>query len=127
VKSDKNPIPYCLYTSPEVASIGLTQEEAEKRGNQVVLGYFPFAAGARPAIFGIKEGIIKIVAEKKYGEILGVHIVGPYATELISLASLAIKNELTLKEIGQVIYAHPSFAENFQAAINDTINTMKKY
>lgn len=117
-------IPICLYTNPEVASIGLTQEEAEKRGQEIEVGYFPFAAGARPVIFGQTEGIIKVVFEKKYGEVLGVHIIGPQATELITLASMAMKSELSLNEIKEVIYPHPTFSESFLEAINDALHMM---
>ncbi|MBW2058304.1 MAG: dihydrolipoyl dehydrogenase [Deltaproteobacteria bacterium] len=117
-------VPICLYTSPELASIGLTQEEAEKREEEIGIGYFPFAAGSRPAIFGESEGIVKIVFEKRYGEVLGVHIIGYRATELIALASMAMKNELSLNEIREVIYPHPSFAEALAEAVNDGLDTM---
>jgi dihydrolipoamide dehydrogenase len=117
-------IPVCLYTNPEVASIGLAQEEAEKRGYEIEVGYSAFAAGARPAVFDQAEGIIKIVFEKKHGEVLGVHIMGPQATELITLASMAMKSELSLKEIKEVIYPHPSFSESFLEAVNDAIGAM---
>jgi dihydrolipoamide dehydrogenase len=119
-------LPTCLYTNPEVASIGLTQKEAERRGENIELGYFPIAAGARPAIFGEQEGIIKVIVGKKYKEILGVHIIGSQATELISLASVFMKNELTVYEIKEMIYPHPSFAENFGEAIKDVMNMMGK-
>jgi dihydrolipoamide dehydrogenase len=119
-------IPMCLYTHPQIACIGLTQEEAEEKGEDVEIGYFPFAAGTRAAIFGQTEGIIKVVAERKYGEVLGVHIIGPQATELISLASLAMTNELSVRGIKEAVYAHPSFAENFLEAINDAVNMMER-
>jgi len=119
-------IPICLYTTPEVASIGLTQEEAEKRGEDVELGYFSFSGGARAAVFGQIEGIIKVVAHKKYGEVLGIHIIGPQATELISLASLAMRNELSIHEIKEAVCAHPSFSENFLEAINDAAHAMMR-
>ena len=102
------------------------REEAEKRGEDVELGYFSFAGGARATVFGQTEGIIKVVAGKKYGEVLGVHIIGPQATELIALASLAMRNELSVHEIKDAVYAHPSFAENFLEAIHDAINMMGK-
>lgn len=119
-------IPICLYTSPEVASIGLTQEEAEERGHEIEVGYFPFAAGSRPVIFDQAEGIVKIVFEKRYGEVLGVHIIGPQATELITLASMAMKSELSLNEIREVIYPHPSFSESFVEAVNDGLLMMNQ-
>jgi len=119
-------IPICLYTNPEVAFIGLTQEGAEQRGHEIEVGYFPFAAGARPVIFDQPEGIIKVVCEKKYGEVLGVHIIGPQATELIALASMAMKNELSLNEIREVVYPHPSFSESFLDAINDALHMLNQ-
>jgi len=126
-KIDYGLIPSCLYTNPEVASIGLTEEEARRGSQDIEVGYFPFPAGTRPSILGLTEGInkvgiIKVVFEKKYGEVLGVHIIGPQATELISLASMAMKNQLGLQEIKEVVYPHPSFAENFLDAINDALS-----
>jgi len=119
-------IPICYYTNPEIASIGLTEEEARKEREDIEVGYFLFPAGTRPMIFGYTQGIhkfsmIKVVFEKKYGELIGVHIIGPQATELISLASMAMKNELSLYEISEVVYAHPTFSENFFEAINDAV------
>jgi len=126
IRMNYNLVPICLYTSPEVASIGLTQEEAEQRRQDVEVGYFPFAAGAKPVIFGQAEGIIKVVFEKKYGEVLGVHMIGPQATELIAIASMGMGNELSLDEMKEIIYPHPSFSENFLEAINDSLRMMKR-
>ena len=114
-------VPLCLYTNPEVACIGLTEEEAQGAGREIEIGYFSFAAGSRPVIFDQAEGIIKVIAERKYGEVLGVHMIGPQVAELISLASMAMKNELSLKEIAEVVYPHPSFSESFLEAIKDAL------
>ena len=126
LKINQSLIPFCLYTDPEVASIGLTQQEAESRRSDVEIGYFPFAAGARPVILGQGEGIIKVVFEKKYGEILGVHIIGPKATELISIASMAMRNELSLYEVKETVFPHPSFSEIFQEAVNNALAMIEK-
>jgi dihydrolipoamide dehydrogenase len=115
-------IPLCLYTNPQVASVGFTEEEAERRGHEIEVGYSSFAAGARPAVFGLSEGIIKVVSEKRYGDMLGVHIIGPQATEIISLASMAMKNELSLAEVKEVVYPHPSFSESLRDAVEDALH-----
>lgn len=117
-------IPVCLYTNPEVATIGLTQEEAEKEGYDVAEGNFTFGAGARAIIYDQAEGFMKVLIDKKYGEILGAYIIGPQATELIALVSMAMQNELSLSEVKEVIYAHPSFGENFLGAVNDALSVM---
>ena len=112
-------VPMCQFTKPEVSWVGLTERDAKTKHENVEVGYFLFAAGSRPNIFRETEGLIKIVFEKRYGEVLGVHIIGPQAAELISLASMAMKNELGLEEIRSVIFPHPSFGENFLDAVKD--------
>ena len=122
-------VPMCQFTKPEVSWVGLTERDAKTKYEGVEVGYFLFAAGSRPSIFRETEGLIKIVFEKRYGEVLGAHIIGPQAAELISLASMAMKNELGLEEIRSVIFPHPSFGENFLDAVKDgtgAIRALKK-
>jgi len=110
-KMDYSTTPGCVYTSPELAWAGLTEEEAKKRGHKVRKGVFPMIGNAKSLISGETRGMVKIVADEKYGEILGVHIVGARATDLISEASLAIRLEATLDEVVETIHGHPTFCE----------------
>ncbi len=107
----KNTIPSCIYTSPEVASVGWTEEEADRQGLQYKAGVFPLAANGKACIEDGSSGLIKIVAGARYGEILGVHIYGPRATELIAEAALAIRLEATADELVSTIHPHPTISE----------------
>ncbi len=113
-------IPNCLYAYPEAASLGLTEEEAKSECGDVATGKFPFMACGQSIATGNQEGMVKIISEKKYGEILGVHILGPHATELIHLGAMAMKHEIGVEEIKQMIFAHPTFSEAFFEAALDT-------
>ena len=104
-------IPSCTYCDPEVASIGLTQEEAVKRGYDVAVGQFPFSASGKARILDDTRGFVKIVTDKKYDEVLGVHIIGPHATELISEATAALNLEATAASLFEAVHAHPTLAE----------------
>ena len=104
-------VPGCTYCAPEVASIGLTEAKARERGYDVVVGKFPFSAIGKARILNETTGFVKIVGEKKYDEVLGVHIVGPRATELIAEAGAALKLEATSQELARTIHAHPTLAE----------------
>jgi dihydrolipoamide dehydrogenase len=108
---DYDKIPSCTYCRPEVASIGLSEEEARKRGYDVAVGTFPFSAIGKAKILDEREGFVKIVAEKKYDEVLGVHIIGPHATELISEATAALNLEATAESLFHAVHAHPTLAE----------------
>lgn len=117
---DYRMIPNCLYAHPEAASIGLTEEEAVKEYGEVNIGKFPFMACGRSIATGNQEGMVKIISEKKYGEILGVHILGPHATELIHLGAMAMRYEIGVDGIKEMIFAHPTFSEAFFEAALDT-------
>jgi len=108
---DYDKIPSCTYCAPEVASVGLSEAEAKKRGHDVVVGSFPFSAIAKARILDERAGFVKIVAEKKHDEVLGVHIIGPHATELISEASAALTLEATAESLFQAIHPHPTLSE----------------
>jgi len=108
---DYDKIPSCTYCAPEVASVGLSEAEAKKRGHDVAVGSFPFSAIAKARILDERTGFVKIVAEKKHDEVLGVHIIGPHATELISEASSALALEATAESLFQAVHAHPTLAE----------------
>ena len=104
-------VPNCTYCDPEVASVGLTEAKAKEAGYDVVVGKFPFSASGKARILGEEEGFVKIISEKKYDEILGVHIIGPHATELIAEACVAMQLESTAEELGRTMHAHPTVSE----------------
>ena len=118
---DVRPVPYgetpnCTYCEPEVASVGLTQRRAEEDGRQVRVGKFPFLASGRAKIAGHTEGFVKIVADARYDEVLGVHIIGYKATELIAEAGALLRLEATVGELIHTIHAHPTLSESVHEA-----------
>jgi dihydrolipoamide dehydrogenase len=104
-------VPGCTYCTPEIGSIGLTEAKARERGYDVAVGKFPFAANGKARILNETGGFVKIVGEKKYDEVLGIHIIGPHATELIAEAAAALRLEATSEELVQTIHAHPTLSE----------------
>ena len=111
-------IPNATYCHPEIGSVGLTEEKAREAGYNLKIGKFPFTANSRASIVGQHEGFIKIVSDADYGEILGVHIIGPQATELIAEAVTAIELEATVEDLVWTIHAHPTLAEAMLDASN---------
>jgi dihydrolipoamide dehydrogenase len=105
-------IPGCTYTEPQIGSVGLTEAQAKEKGYEVKVGKFPFAGNSKATILGSHDGFVKVVAEAKYGEILGVHILGPQATELIAEAVAVLELEGTVEELIFTIHAHPTLAES---------------
>jgi dihydrolipoamide dehydrogenase len=112
-------IPNCTYTDPEVASVGLTEKKARERGYDVKIGKFPFTANAKARILAESGGLVKLVSEKKYDEVLGMHIVGPRATELIAEGCAALELEATSESIAKTIHAHPTLSEAMMEAAED--------
>jgi dihydrolipoamide dehydrogenase len=104
-------IPACTYCEPQIGSVGLTEAQAKEKGLQVKVGKFPFSANSKASIVNEHEGFVKVVADAKYGEVLGVHIIGPQATELIAEAVTAMELEATVDEMMFTIHAHPTLAE----------------
>ena len=104
-------IPACTYTEPQIGSVGLTEAQAKEKGYTVKVGKFPFSANSKASIVNSHEGFVKVVADAKYGEILGVHIIGPQATELVAEAVTALELEATVEEMMFTIHAHPTLAE----------------
>jgi dihydrolipoamide dehydrogenase len=115
---DPRKIPNATYCHPEIGSVGLTEAKAKELGYNVKVGKFPFTANSRASIVGQHEGFIKIVSDAKYGEILGVHIIGPQATELIAEAVAAMELEATVEDLMWTIHAHPTLAEAMLDASN---------
>ena len=109
-------IPGATYCRPEVASVGLTEEQAKEKGFEVSTGRFPWAALGKAAILGETDGFIKVVADSKYGELLGVHIIGPHATDLIAEACVALACEATVEELFRTVHAHPTLPEGLMEA-----------
>jgi dihydrolipoamide dehydrogenase len=112
-------VPNATYTDPEVASVGLTEKKAKERGYDVKVGKFPFTANSKAKIIGEAGGLVKFVSDKKYDELLGVHIVGPKATELIAEACSALELEATSESIARTIHAHPTLSEAMMEAAED--------
>lgn len=104
-------IPRCVYTRPEAASIGFTEREAKERGYDIKTGKFPFSAIGKSLIHGSRDGFVKVIADAKTNDILGVHMIGTHVTELIAEASLAQMLDATPWEVGQTIHPHPSLSE----------------
>ena len=104
-------IPSCTYTDPQIGSVGLTEAQAKEKGYTVKVGKFPFAGNSKATIVNSHDGFVKIVADAKYGEILGVHIIGPQATELIAEAVAVMELEGTVDELMFTIHAHPTLSE----------------
>lgn len=108
--------PSCTYSDPEVASVGLTERAARARGLDVKVGKFPFSAIAKARIAGKTEGFVKWVAQGRYNEIVGLHIIGEHATELVASGGVALRGELTLDDLAHTIYAHPTVSEGILEA-----------
>src|ERR1700722_3784147 len=104
-------IPACTYCEPQIGSVGLTEAQAKAQGYAVKIARFPFSANPKASIVGSHEGCVKVVADAKSGEVLGVHIIGPQATELVSEAVVALELEATIEELMFTIHAHPTLAE----------------
>jgi dihydrolipoamide dehydrogenase len=115
---NKNRIPGATYTEPGIGSVGLTEAQARAQGHKVKIGKFPFMANSKASILGRHDGFVKIVADEKYGEILGVHIIGPEAFELIGEGVLAMEAEATVDTLIHTIHAHPTIYEAMGEAFN---------
>ncbi|MDU0154235.1 dihydrolipoyl dehydrogenase [Bacillus cabrialesii] len=108
---DPTLVPKCIYSSPEAASVGLTEEEAKANGHNVKIGKFPFMAIGKALVYGESDGFVKIVADRDTDDILGVHMIGPHVTDMISEAGLAKVLDATPWEVGQTIHPHPTLSE----------------
>jgi dihydrolipoamide dehydrogenase len=114
-------VPSVTYCHPEVASIGLTEEQCKERKLDYAVGKFPFSASGRARGTGETEGFVKILRDKKYGEILGAHIVGSHASEIIHELAVARENEYTVEEVELAIHAHPTMSEAVAEAALDSL------
>jgi dihydrolipoamide dehydrogenase len=105
-------IPGCTYCDPQIGSVGLTEAQAKEKGYQVKVGKFPFVGNSKATIVDSHDGFVKVVSDAKYGEVLGVHIIGPMATEIIAECVTAIELEATVEQMMFTIHAHPTLAES---------------
>jgi dihydrolipoamide dehydrogenase len=117
---NRNRIPGCTYTEPGIGSVGLTEAQAKAQGYQVKVGKFPFAGNSKATILGKHDGFVKVIADEKFGEILGVHIIGPHAYELVAEAVTAIEAEATVESMMATIHAHPTLSE----AVGESFNAV---
>ncbi|MBT9587337.1 dihydrolipoyl dehydrogenase [bacterium] len=124
---DYHKIPSATYCHPEVASVGLTEQQAIEKGYAVRVGRFPWAALGKAQMMGETEGLVKVVAEEKYGELLGVHMVGPLATELIHEACVALNCEATVEELFRTVHAHPTLSEGVMEAAHGVFSNPIHY
>ena len=113
---DFRTIPYCVYTNPELASVGLTEQDAEIKGYKIKVGKFPMYGNGKSVITGNVRGMVKIIADENTGEVLGIHIAGNSATELIASGAVAMRLEATVQELITTIYAHPTVGEAIHEA-----------
>jgi dihydrolipoamide dehydrogenase len=117
-------IPNATYCHPEVASVGLTEAQCKEKGLKYKVGKFPFSANGRARTSGETEGFVKVIREEKHGEILGAHIIGAHATEMIHELGLARENEYTVEEIDLFVHAHPTLSEGIAEAVLDSMGKM---
>jgi dihydrolipoamide dehydrogenase len=108
---ERRRIPSATYCEPQIGSIGLTERQAREAGHAVKVGKFPFAGNSKATILGSHGGFIKVVAEEKYGEVLGVHVIGPLATEILAEAVTALQLEATVDDMMNMVHAHPTVWE----------------
>lgn len=109
-------VPRCIYTCPEVAAVGLTESQARAKSDKIKIGKFPFRANGKAVICNEISGMVKFIAEAQYGQVLGVQIIGPHATEMIAEAVLGIQLEATLEDFASTIHAHPTLSESVMEA-----------
>jgi dihydrolipoamide dehydrogenase len=118
---DRNRIPNATYCEPQIGSVGLTERAAREAGHAVKIGKFPFVGNSKATILGSHDGFVKVVADERYGEILGVHIIGPLATEILAEAVTALQLEATVDDMVAMIHAHPTVWE----ALGDGFNAVR--
>ncbi|MDD4819418.1 MAG: dihydrolipoyl dehydrogenase [Flavobacteriales bacterium] len=114
---DYGNIPGAIYTTPQIASVGMTEKKALEAGYEIKVGKFPFSASGKAKAAGTSEGFVKVIFDAKYGELLGVHMIGDNVTEMIAEAVLARKGELTAEEILHTVHPHPTMSEAFMEAV----------
>jgi dihydrolipoamide dehydrogenase len=120
-KLDINRVPSCIYCHPQVASVGLTEAQAKEKGIELAIGRFPFSASGKATAAGERDGMVKLIFDKKYGELLGAHIVGNEATEMIAELGLAQTHEAIAESLAATVHAHPTLSESVMEAALDAL------
>ncbi len=118
---DESVVPNCIWSQPEIASVGLKEKQAKEKGIDVVTGKFPFAANGKAVSTGETRGFVKAVVDRKYKQVLGIHIIGPEATQLIAEACMALRCEATVNEFDRTSHAHPTLSEAVMEAVNNAV------
>ena len=118
---DYGAIPSCTYCQPQVASVGMTEDKAKEAGYELLVGRYPFRPHGKAVATGENEGFVKLIFDKKYGELLGAHIVGHEATEMIAEACAAKSSEATVETLAATMHAHPTMSEAFHEATLDAL------
>lgn len=118
-KIDYSAIPGCTYSQPQIASVGLTEEKAIEKGYQIKIGRYQFRSHGKAMAMNETEGFVKLIFDEKYGELLGAHIIGPEATEMIAELTIAKTLEATAEQIHRTIHAHPTLTEGIAEAAMD--------
>ena len=116
---DYKSVPSCVYTSPEVASVGLSESQAHEKGYEVNVGKFAFRPLGKAMATGEQDGFVKVVCDQKYGEVLGIHMIGSHVTDMIHEGVVALKLEATLDYMIDTIHAHPTMSEAVLEAFED--------
>ena len=116
--SNREIVPSCVYTRPEIAAVGMTLEQAREAGHTAAEGSFPIAANSKSSIMGETKGFVKIVSDEESGAVLGAHLVGPRATDLVAELALAMSAEVTVEEVGAVVHPHPTVSEAVMEALH---------
>jgi dihydrolipoamide dehydrogenase len=117
---DYKNVPMCTYCQPQVASIGMSEKDALNKGHEIKIGRFPYSASGKARAIGARDGMVKVIFDKKYGELLGAHIIGHEATELIAELSVAKSLEATSRALAKIIHAHPTLSEMIMEAAADS-------
>lgn len=112
-------IPSCIYTNPEIASVGLTEKQAREKGHSIKIGHFPVSANGKSMVMGESEGFVKIITDDMTGEVLGAHMIAPRATDMISEFSVLMKSEGTVEELADTVHPHPTVSEMIMEAAHD--------
>jgi len=112
-------IPRCTFTNPEIGSVGLTEKQAQERFGDILVGKFPFSANGKSLGIGNKFGFAKVIAETKDHKIVGMHIIGPQATELIAQGGILLGTDAKIEDIKKIVFAHPTLSEVVMEAIED--------
>ncbi len=115
-KADYRSVPNCVFSSPEIAAVGMTEEETRSAGIPYKVSRFPFSASSRALTLGRTVGLVKYVCEEGTGKVLGMHIMGPHASDIIAEAALAIQMGATARDIAETIHAHPTLPESIREA-----------